>query len=576
MKKIISLLFILSVGASSARADLTVSKTAGVVETQASEGAAWTAVSAGSALPEGSAVRTGADGEAELTFPDRSKVWMKANSQLQVENQRPLLNRLSFLFGSIKAAIPHLKRNQRFEVKTNTAVAAVRGTEFTMDLTKEGRLFMMALYGELRMKVEGISGEYKVPQGQSFDAQGAGSKPEIKLLSKEQESGGLEKWTPGASKDDRQADLKQKQASRDEMQDFARQEQERQQAIQNQLAQTKTGDFEAGRTMTDTHGNLVRVDQRLLRPDASSIQIVNLVKRTNYNYAADGVFGAPSGLVQGAPRLDSMQYKMSFGRVTAGDVALPDSLQAWPAFFDQNKDIKAQSASLILANQSDPLHIFAIAYFGTRDNTTDKIVSTLNLGAINCVTTQDCLSAIGNAVGTHPDPNNGNTPIANYMPVYNQGTGTVGFSTNDPRNNVHSDQDPVLHSFDATPFNTAANGSGTKLWLTQDMAVINNDGSVKSISDFTASGLDPLTVLKNTGGEIDMMVKGFVPGGTCPASGCTFANVGGDFNPGGSFGALTPTTGSVARNIDLVIVPDLAIAVAETFLTSLSSTGSKQ
>ena len=112
----------MSAGTALAAQEAKLVRMSGNVEVMESAGS-WQPAVLGMDLPEGMNIKTGVNGRALIRLPDKARIWLKESSRFEIENKRPLLRRISLLWGAIKVKIPHLRRNRRFEVKTMTAVA---------------------------------------------------------------------------------------------------------------------------------------------------------------------------------------------------------------------------------------------------------------------------------------------------------------------------------------------------------------------------------------------------------------------------------------------------------------------
>ncbi|MBI4057185.1 MAG: FecR domain-containing protein [Elusimicrobia bacterium] len=521
-----------------AYADLQIQQMAGTVEFRAQKDGAWQSASRGTNIPSGGAVRTNSDGRVTLLFPNRSRIWLKESSGLEVQEQNPLMNKLSLLWGSLKAKVPHLRRREQFQVGTPIGVAAVRGTEFTITSSEKGGDFKIhCLFGKVNFDFtfpsdKGTGSETVViPQGMGF--QGDAHNGQLGLLDKTQEIEALSNWDPGLTAGQRFEDLKDKEVARQEVRQFADRVDDAEEAVKDVLNRVKEEDFAAGRTLKDIHGNLVRVDQRLLRPDSSSLQFVNLVKRPVYDYTAHKF--AYSG-AQGGSRLDSLQARVDFNR------ALPEDIADWPGFFE-GESVKPKSAELIMANHtSGASGIFEVAYFSRYDATSDRLVDDdkLYAGVVSFADMRD------------------KTKLAEFTKV-----------PTDLRNSLEeSGKDSgQLFSYHAEPYLlTALNGQAANLtdatlngkhWFAQENFLINNDGQIRNISDFTNTGENPFDLLADTAGEVNMFVKRDASLGC--ASGairCVFSDV----------SATDTFTGG--RNIDLVLIPDLGVAIVQRLLST--------
>jgi len=108
----------------------------GTVEIQRSEDAPWIALEAGEPMIEGIRIRTGEDGILEVTFEDGSSFYMNPGTCIQVLKTRKsgMAGVIGDLFLEGGRIITRIKKatgsEPRFKVRTPSAAAAVRGTEF--------------------------------------------------------------------------------------------------------------------------------------------------------------------------------------------------------------------------------------------------------------------------------------------------------------------------------------------------------------------------------------------------------------------------------------------------------------
>lgn len=513
------------------------SAVAGSVEIQEGPEQPWKAAAAGAEMKEGYSLRTGPNGRAQVTFPDKAVVWVKESSTFGMQSTLPLTRKVQLGAGEIKASIPHLKRKQSFEVHTANAVAAVRGTVFSVRTDPAGNIFVHTAYGEVKVHLLAEARTLSVPQGTKFEKDESGT-PRVEMLTTEQEQEILEDWSPGLVSDQRDDVLEQKEADRASIEDFARQTDAQEQAISNLVAQRREADFEAGRTLVDVHGNLTRVDQRLLRPSGDSLQFVNLVKRSNYTYKDHGPT-KPWTNTQGpvTDRLDSMQAFITFNH------ELPQDLKEWPSFFKDTTDITMKSADMVLTNQTDPTNILVIGEFGENCRLAPGPACT-RVGKVG----KDTLAAdfyVG-SVGSIADVRD-TSKLLHAKEVK-----SVDFYSKDGQ------ADGTLFQHRAAAYDTDA---GAHFWLTSEAYVINNNGEIRNSDEIASSGQDPFTILRETAAEGILSLK-TTTGGTQSNPGGVAPNIGGDLNIAG--------VNATNKNIDLVVVPDLGVVIMQKLASSVS------
>ncbi|MEW5905830.1 MAG: FecR family protein [Elusimicrobiota bacterium] len=586
-KHIFAACFILAVPALASAQEASIFSLAGSVEVKADRDSEWVPAGKNMEIREGGAVRTGADGAAVVLMPNKSRIWIRENSGLEIEQRKSMASRLSLLFGRMKVRVPHLMRKERFEVRTPAAVCAVRGTEFTVDTNAEGAMEIKVLYGEVKLNftvppVKGAA-EVNIPQGQFLKLEEKGKPARQALLTKEQEYRALENWNPGLDPKERMAEIIEKENSRSQIKEFAKTTTGAEQQVKAFINTAKESDLEAGRTLNDVHGNLVRVEQRLIRPDPQTLQFFNIVKRPtykNYSYSSaasaqlDGQ-GNPFGFAYNGgavtDRLDMFQVNLVFDR------ALPQRIEEWPSFFNDNT-IKPSYMTTVAANRTDRADIFFVAEGWKYEAARDELINNANVvGAgvgndedviITGVLTGDDAIAGLNKISKLEVTNDGT--LAGSLNYSGTGlTGRVGGTdgrvvwaqreTSGPNlvagydkdaNDVGSDQ---MWKFSADPY--LVGGSGDKIWLAQESYVIGNSGNIRNTADFTSSGSDPFSILKENAAQVITYIKRDVGPGSVDRVN--------DY----AFGVAN------ARNIDIVFIPDLAVAAIQRMLPAITELG---
>jgi hypothetical protein len=555
----------------------------GTVEARQTREGQWVPAAENMEIAEGGAVRTGADGGAVLLMPNKTKVWMKEGSSLELEQRQTLASRLALVFGRIKVRVPHLMRKEKFEVRTPAAVCAVRGTEFTMGTNEEGKMELQVLFGEVKLKFvvppEKGASEFSIPQGQglSLEEKGKPTKPVLLTAAKEREA--MENWNPGLKQEERGKELRQKENDRAQVKEFARISNNTDNEVKSFVNVVKESDLEAGRTLTDVHGNLVRVDQRMMRPAADEIQFFNLVKRptyANYTAATEG-FAYNGGAVPN--RLDYMQMTMNFNK------DLPQRIEEWPGFFNGN-EVNAEWASFIMANRSDPNEIFFIGQGYRYDASRDELVN--NTLVVDPTQTNVAL-VDRNVIVTGILKGTGNDAIAGLGKITNldfkdagAGNGTLKYGDNTAVNvagsdvvwavlndTSHSYSEPVnrpdnapLVQYQADMYNVG--NTATHIWFAKENYVISNGGGIRTPGDFTNSSSDPFSLLKDNALETVMYIKN--SNGAAPSSITSSALAKPDISSVDRF-----AYNGTGTNIDIVFIPDLMVAAVQRMLPAITN-----
>jgi ferric-dicitrate binding protein FerR (iron transport regulator) len=126
-------------------------------------------LAAGAAIRIGDTIETGAGSGAIVILGDRSVVMMQDRTRIEVpdipENQSGT-QKVRASSGKVWFAVQKAQQGQKFEVETREAVAAVRGTEFLVELEEDGEDAITTAEGEVEMlDREGRQPPVPVPAG---------------------------------------------------------------------------------------------------------------------------------------------------------------------------------------------------------------------------------------------------------------------------------------------------------------------------------------------------------------------------------------------------------------------------
>ena len=508
----------------------------GNVEIKLSKDKDWTPAKAHARLSEGGGVRTGLGGSAMLEFANSSKLWMKESSYFEIEEHQELSTKIELFMGKLKIRVPHLTHKEIFEVRTSAAICAVKGTELVLDATEDGQLDLAVMYGEVKLQyllpLKAGTGTQYIAQGLSYNIQDPAKPGTAALLTRERERDLLQDWTPNLSPAQRVAMLDSKMNDRQAIHSYAAQATQTEQFVQSLVAQVREQDYAAGRTLTDVHGNLVRVDQRMYRPDAQSLQVINVVKRPVYDDAS-GKFAYNGGEV--VNRLDSLQLYLTFNQL------LPHNLQDWSAFFADNS-VHANTAMLVAANQTDTANRFVLAQEKTYDAASGglKDIGEIYFGTIGAADYNSL------AKGNLTSNGDGSTSIGNL----------VWASKSNTADSLKDQGASALYSYDATQYCIGGNCAlaANTIWLGSESYVINNSGAVQDTSSITSS-----SNISNLFHNLAMETVYYVKQNNASGSGWNAVSSS-DVN---TWGASTLNNN---RNIDLVVLPDIGLAAIQSLL----------
>ncbi len=567
--------------------DVKIIKIEGDVKFKQSVSSEWKDAVPSTIVPEGGAIMTGVNSMAMLDSGNNSTIWMRENTTLEVEQKKDLITRLNLVFGKIKVRVPHLRRKEKYEIKTPMAVCGVRGTDLVIESDKEGKMTLQVLFGSV--KVSYIAPqlgrhEFDIAQGEYMSIGGKDEAAQVMVMDKKMELEGLAKWDPGLSDNARIEDIKQKEVDRAKIRDFADSTARTENIVSNFTSKARESDIEAGRTLRDVHGNLVRVDQRLMRPDPSTLQFFNLVKRPVYNYKGTAY---SEFRYNGAPlenRYDMAVFTMNFNK------ELPQSISEWPSFFNENS-VKPNWATYVFANRTYSDEIFFNAEAAKYDKVRDELVNNESVLGVSLtdpnVHDRDVMisgilsgdksyEALGNIINLKFKDAGKNDGTLEYTEDASM-NGSVGSNVfwfskvRAPQipegTNFYEktgDAEDKLYQIEADLYAKGGDYSLTDnlVWFARENYVISNGGNIRGKNDFVNSGNDIISMLKNTGVESVIYMKKFdSSSGSIRWDNLTESNVRGTISNNDYFNGT---------NIDLVIIPDLVIAAVQKLLPAFN------
>ena len=470
----------------------------------------------GMILAYGSEVKTGETGRVTIEISPGNSIRLRENGRINLLEPKLRENRIQFIAGKIKGVFKHLVGGEKFSVEfSDNAVASVKGTEFGVEEQGDG-IRINTFLGCVAFNKSGKG--YLIPQGMALYTTGGRIRIEVlgELI--------VSEWKREANSDAGRVDDGGRTGSSDELKSFAVSVRDVVTVAKEVITQLREEDFATGRTLRDVHGNLTRVDQRIIRPDASTIAFVNLVKRDEYKYTGRWTYTIPSGAAgPSGPRYDYLEVSTKF------NMDLPDSLLDWPTFFSDHSDnIEVVNTIVTLAN-GRPTE----TALGTCDRL-EMIAEQKKDGAGNVIKDRD-----GKAEMTDRVELNGKEIVSDSKAA--KGPEYSGEDTNDL----------WFANYDTFVYDTNKNGEADAAELTDanrfrlytEAYAINNSGKVLNLNDFiNAPSIDPIAVMK------DSAIEGII-----------------------SARDMNGTSLMDRGNIDLVMTPDIVLVVAEKMASSLSS-----
>ncbi|HVC08965.1 MAG TPA: FecR family protein [Elusimicrobiota bacterium] len=137
--------------------DARIVSTQGAVEVFPAGASSSVAAAAGMPLEQGDRVTTGPGASAEVGLDGLHLISLNEDSDFVLRSDDRSSTKLSLSSGGLLAKIQHLLTGQALMVETPEAVAAVRGTEFGVDVNAQGATDV-GVFDEGRVEVQGSAG----------------------------------------------------------------------------------------------------------------------------------------------------------------------------------------------------------------------------------------------------------------------------------------------------------------------------------------------------------------------------------------------------------------------------------
>lgn len=315
-------------------------------------------------LSAGDTVRTGSAGRVFLQFRDGSQSTVDRDAVFTIEEEADAAVTVGLTLGKIWCAVSKLA-NRRFQVRTPTAVASVRGTEFTVEAFGDRKTAvevfggMVAVRGALGDEaLVGASQRVESSAGRLAPVQRFEARPDPRMPpAKGGEAPGERKGD--APPDKRGADNRKEDGRRpqpgfnpDRMKEFVNREAGRFEA-QNQRESSAAFDqrnelYQAGKSMIDAFGRRVRVEEFITRPAADAFKFVSVSHRDDRTdvatvevranaalpadlKAAGNLFSAPGGA---APQYWAVQQKTVLRNLSTGASFVQMGVDGAPRYFN--------------------------------------------------------------------------------------------------------------------------------------------------------------------------------------------------------------------------------------------------
>lgn len=131
----------------------------GTVMVKTISGDEWSKITGEMPLDPNDVVKTSGDGIAEIYLDDKGAMYLGRNTELEITDLEQEDTIFSLNVGSIVAKIKHfLNEKTKLQVRTPSAVCAIRGTEFAVQYSQMGKESSAAVFDEGRVVVKEADG----------------------------------------------------------------------------------------------------------------------------------------------------------------------------------------------------------------------------------------------------------------------------------------------------------------------------------------------------------------------------------------------------------------------------------
>lgn len=441
----------------------------GTVQVSYSKTGRWEPAKVSMPLATADRIRTAANSRA-VVLVDDSRLWVAPSSEMEIHSLNTD-NFFGLLVGKMRARVK-LAAGRKFHIKTPVSVASVRGTEFAVAddgavAVIEGVVALGDLHGARAVDVgAGFIGTPDAAGG--FTARTMTTEERVQLD---------EQWHPFDQMPDTDAPAGDAPAEnqgrfdavRDEMRAMVDEMREGFAQAQTQANETRESDISTGRTMRDMHGNVVRVEQHVLRPDPRTLEFLNLTKRAEYRYKdvlnTGWRYAGPAG-----SRLDVFNVTMRMNK------PMPEQMTDWPSFISgQGDDLHPDMVRVLMTNQDDRIEM----------NGTWQLKGMLD--------------------------NEGNPleddDLVFHMYINGWEVDDTYESTLEGTNSDGADNDSLWGWAVSPEVRVTRDGAEKKVRLYTQFAVIDNSGRILSRSHFTSASDNPFAILKQVAGEQVIFVR---------------------------------------------------------------------
>lgn len=473
-------------------------------------------------IPDGGAIKT-ENGKAKIMI-DKTTIWLKENTAVEFEVTSKYFTNIGLVYGKIKASINGLIGKSRFQIRTVSAVFSIMGTDIAVESDIKGKTSIDVVFGEVEFEyvVPPKTGNrsFVITQGISFSLDDIEKPYNIGLITKEREREVLSNWDPHISDNDSFRNIEKHDLRVNKLKNFISYSNIINQEINKFIYKERDADFEGGRTLKDVHGNLVRVDQRIIRPDLNTLQLFNIIKRYDYkpyNYSttySDNKVGFKYNGSNGS-RTDSFIVTFNFNK------AVPKNVNDWQSYFSDGS-LNPNWATFVAAGVVDFNNVFFIGegykyissrgelinnteVVGVEQNSNERDRDVVLLGKIS----KNDLNSIVNFNFKEKDVSNTTGELVRKTDNGLISGAIWGLKTGE---SVEYKNNEVLYQLKSDRYLKGGNSLLEHFWVSQENYVISNNGGIRNKNDIINSNKTISEIIKENAIENISYVKTDVNG----------------------------------------------------------------
>ncbi|MEW6557067.1 MAG: FecR family protein [Elusimicrobiota bacterium] len=205
-------------------------------------------------------IKTAAESNSVIMINDH-KVTVSEKTEITISELTEETSLVEILVGKLRAVVKELKAKQKFEIKTPTAICAVRGTEFMVEVFADGKTVIEVYEGLVGARnIQGIGDEVAIYGNQKTEVllNQAPSRPESIIREAPAEKVKIDK-----------SEIKKEVGllmTKEQVQSAAAEE-------------LRLAEYQEGKTLIDVYGKRIRLEEYIMRPAKDQFKLVVLNDR---------------------------------------------------------------------------------------------------------------------------------------------------------------------------------------------------------------------------------------------------------------------------------------------------------